>query len=83
MTRRTLTTTIAAAALVAGLTGCGVGSAVVGLHDAPAERKDVAPLNVDGAETVPRACSHPPRRRGPPLVPARRRPSPPCSRARP
>ncbi|PRY62874.1 hypothetical protein BCF74_10381 [Knoellia remsis] len=52
MTRRTLTTTIAAAALVAGLTGCGVGSAVVGLHDAPAERKDVAPLNVDGAETV-------------------------------
>lgn len=52
--RRTRRTTTAVVALVSALalTGCGVGHAVVGVQDAPTERTDVAPLNVDGAEKV-------------------------------
>lgn len=52
MNRRALTTSIAGLTLAATLTGCGVGNSIVGLHDAPAERTDTAPLNVDGAENV-------------------------------
>lgn len=52
MNRRTLTTSVAALASAVALTGCGIGNAVVGVHDAPAERSNVAPLNVDGAENV-------------------------------
>lgn len=52
MNRRTVTTTLAGVLLASTLTGCGIGESIVGLHDAPAERKDVAPLNVDGAENV-------------------------------
>lgn len=52
MNRRTITTSFVALVSAAALTGCGVGEAVVGVHDAPAERTDTAPLNVDGAENV-------------------------------
>lgn len=52
MNRRTLTTTLVALTAAASLTGCGVGDSIVGLRDAPAERTDTAPLNVDGAEGV-------------------------------
>lgn len=52
MTRRPVTTSLVALAAAVALTGCGIGDAVVGLHAAPAERTDVAPLNVDGAEKV-------------------------------
>lgn len=52
MTRRSVTTSVAALTAALALTGCGLGSAVVGVHDAPAERTDAAPLNVDGAENV-------------------------------
>ncbi|KGN35047.1 hypothetical protein N802_02120 [Knoellia sinensis KCTC 19936] len=52
MNRRNLTTSLAGVALIASLTGCGIGDSIVGLHDAPAERTDTAPLNVDGAESV-------------------------------
>lgn len=52
MNRRIFTTSIAGLALAASLTGCGLGNSIVGLHDAPAERTDTAPLNVDGAESV-------------------------------
>ena len=48
-TRRAMTTPVVALLSALALTGCGVGNAVVGVHDAPAERTDVAPLNVDGA----------------------------------
>lgn len=52
MNRRFVTTSIASLALAASLTGCGVGDNIVGLHDAPVERTDAAPLNVDGAQNV-------------------------------
>lgn len=52
LTRRSVTTSIVGLTLAASLTGCGVGSSIVGLHDAPTERTDTAPLNVDGAESV-------------------------------
>ncbi|WP_404381492.1 hypothetical protein LL946_13560 [Knoellia locipacati] len=52
MNRRSITTSLVALVSAAALTGCGVGNAVVGVQDAPAERTDVAPLNVDGAEKV-------------------------------
>ncbi|KGN39603.1 hypothetical protein [Knoellia subterranea] len=52
MNRRTFTTSFVAFALAATLTGCGLGNSIVGVHDAPAERTDVAPLNIDGAENV-------------------------------
>ena len=52
MRRRTLTTTLVALTAAVSLTGCGVGDSIVGLRDAPAERTDTAPLNVDGAEKV-------------------------------
>lgn len=52
MNRRPVTTTLLSLLTAAALTGCGLGSAIVGVHDAPAERNDVAPLNVDGAENV-------------------------------
>lgn len=52
MKRRSVTTSVVALAAAAALTGCGLASAVVGLHDAPVERTDAAPLNVDGAENV-------------------------------
>lgn len=52
MRRRTLTTTLAALTAAASLTGCGVGDSIVGLRDAPAERTDTAPLNLEGAEKV-------------------------------
>jgi hypothetical protein len=52
MNRRSITTSLVALVSAAALTGCGLGNAVVGVHDAPAERTDTAPLNVDGAENV-------------------------------
>ena len=52
MNRRTLSTSLVALVSAAALTGCGVGDSLVGLHDAPAEQTNVAPLNVDGAEKV-------------------------------
>lgn len=52
MNRRIFTTSIAGLTLAASLTGCGLGDSIVGLRDAPAERTDAAPLNVDGAESV-------------------------------
>jgi len=52
MNRRILTTSIAGLALSASLTGCGLGDSIVGLRDAPIERTDTAPLNVDGANSV-------------------------------
>ncbi|KGN42689.1 hypothetical protein [Knoellia aerolata] len=52
MNRRTFTTTLVALTAAVSLTGCGVGDSIVGLRDAPAERTDTAPLNVDGAEKV-------------------------------
>ncbi|WP_353953102.1 hypothetical protein V6K52_06630 [Knoellia sp. S7-12] len=52
MNRRIFTTSIASLALAASLTGCGLGDSIVGLRDAPVERTDTAPLNVDGAESV-------------------------------
>lgn len=52
MNRRILTTSIAGLTLAASLTGCGIGNSIVGVRDAPAERTDAAPLNVDGAENV-------------------------------
>lgn len=52
MNRRTFTTSVVGLSLAASLTGCGLGSSIVGLHDAPIERTDAAPLSVDGAERV-------------------------------
>ncbi len=52
MRRRTFTTSLAALTAAVSLAGCGVGDRIVGLRDAPAERTDTAPLNVDGAEKV-------------------------------
>lgn len=52
MNRRTLTTSIVGLTLAASLTGCGIGNSIVGVHDAPIERTDSAPLNVDGAANV-------------------------------
>ncbi|EAP99862.1 hypothetical protein JNB_06824 [Janibacter sp. HTCC2649] len=52
MNRRTLTTSFVGLTLAASLTGCGLGASIVGVHDAPAERTDTAPLNVDGAGNV-------------------------------
>ncbi|KRE41999.1 hypothetical protein [Knoellia sp. Soil729] len=52
LTRRGITASVAGLTLAASLAGCGLGASVVGLHDAPAERTDAAPLNVDGAEKV-------------------------------
>ncbi|MFW5472078.1 hypothetical protein ACOCJ5_02105 [Knoellia sp. CPCC 206450] len=51
-TRRATTAPLVVLVSALALTGCGVGNAVVGVKDAPAERTDVAPLNVDGAENV-------------------------------
>lgn len=52
MNRRTFTTSFVALSLAATISGCGLGDSIVGLHDAPAERTDTAPLNVDGAQSV-------------------------------
>ncbi|MFW5468884.1 hypothetical protein ACOCJ4_02435 [Knoellia sp. CPCC 206435] len=52
MRRHALASTLVALTAAASLTGCGVGDSIVGLRDAPAERTDTAPLNVDGAEKV-------------------------------
>lgn len=52
MNRRTFASTLVALTAAVSLTGCGVGDSIVGLRDAPAERTDTAPLNVDGAEKV-------------------------------
>ena len=52
LNRHRLTTSVLGVTLAARLAGCGIGSSSVGVHDAPAERADAAPLNVDGAEKV-------------------------------
>ena len=52
LNRRRVTTSLAGLTLAASLSGCGLGASIVGVHDAPAERTDTAPLNVDGAEKV-------------------------------
>ncbi|MFC7489487.1 MULTISPECIES: hypothetical protein [unclassified Knoellia] len=52
MNRRTFTTPLVGLVLAVGLTGCGVGSSIVGVRDAPAERTDGAPLNLEGATSV-------------------------------
>lgn len=49
----TTTMRLAAAGVAAlALTGCGVGSAMVGVHDAPAETGTTAPVAAEAAETV-------------------------------
>jgi hypothetical protein len=52
LNRRWMTTSVVGLTLAASLAGCGLGATIVGVHDAPAERTDAAPLNVDGAEKV-------------------------------
>ena len=53
MSRRGRVAVVAAAAgLGLGLAGCGVGDAVIGVHDAPVESPTGAPISGNSAETI-------------------------------
>jgi hypothetical protein len=51
MTRTTARLSVVAALSLA-LTGCGVGTALVGVHDAPAQVTTTAPISPDSAEAI-------------------------------